>query len=153
MCIRDSDEPCLERIAYVLDDTTKTRAVFEINKGVNQFDHYSVNDSIAENERRVPINQMVYIADGPSDVPVFSIVKRYGGQTYGVYDPDVKGSYDKVFKLHRQKRLSQYGTADYRVGGETANWIEAAVRDVADGIIKSQEFKLDESFGTAPGHE
>ena len=28
----------------------------------------------------IPIDQIIYVADGPSDVPVFAVVKQMGGQ-------------------------------------------------------------------------
>jgi len=31
---------------------------------------------------------MIYVADGPSDVPVFSIPNQYGGHTFAVYNPE-----------------------------------------------------------------
>lgn len=59
-------------IVYIIDNTTKTRAVFEINKGVNKYpDEITVNARMAPDDRRIPFDNMVYIADGPSDVPVF----------------------------------------------------------------------------------
>ena len=42
-----ADQPHVIRdIAYVLDNTTKTRAIFEINKGVNKFPEIDVNSNI-----------------------------------------------------------------------------------------------------------
>lgn len=35
--------------------------------------------------RRVPFKYMIYIADGPSDVPAFSVVKKNGGSTFAIY--------------------------------------------------------------------
>ena len=33
----------------------------------------------------MPFDQLIYVADGPSDVPVFAVAM--GGKTYAVYDP------------------------------------------------------------------
>jgi hypothetical protein len=46
-----------------------------------------VNASLAPEDRRVTFQNMIYIADGPSDVPAFSIVNHYGGRTLAVYNP------------------------------------------------------------------
>ena len=40
-----------------------------------------VNARVPKNLRRVRFENMIYIADGPSDVPAFSVVKHYGGST------------------------------------------------------------------------
>ena len=66
---------------YTIDNTTKTRAIFEINKG----EGVDVNAKIAYEQRRVDFKNMIYIADGPSDVPAFSVVKSKGGATFAIY--------------------------------------------------------------------
>lgn len=71
---------CIGEIAYLLDHTTKTRAVFEINKGCNKHP-IDVNANIAFEDRRVLFENMIYIADGPSDIPAFSIINRFEGRT------------------------------------------------------------------------
>lgn len=68
----------MTQVGYALDNTTKTRAIFEINKGVNIEPTLDVNAQMDLDERRVPIENMIYVADGPSDVPVFSVVGGAG---------------------------------------------------------------------------
>ena len=52
----------IAQIAGFLDNTTKTRAIFEINKGVHKLKNVSVNDLIPEEDRRVPMKNMIYVA-------------------------------------------------------------------------------------------
>ncbi|WP_368430891.1 HAD family hydrolase [uncultured Parasutterella sp.] len=75
----------LGKIAYSLDNTSKTKAIFEINKGVGVVEGASidVNSKIPESERRVRFRNMVYVADGPSDVPAFSLINEKGGANLG----------------------------------------------------------------------
>ncbi len=61
----DSDPHPISMLGYMIDNTSKTRAVFEINKGVNRNAGIDVNALMAEEQRRVPIRNMIYIADGP----------------------------------------------------------------------------------------
>lgn len=68
----------ITQIGMIVDNTIKTRFVFEINKGTNKNPQIDVNSNIAAADRRVPIRNMIYIADGPSDVPVFSVVRKGG---------------------------------------------------------------------------
>src|SRR5208283_2019305 len=77
----------ISQIGMVIDNTTKTRALFEINKGTNKNPAIDVNSNIKPEDRRIPFQNMIYIADGPSDVPSFSVVKRNGGEAYAVYNP------------------------------------------------------------------
>lgn len=75
---------CIGEVAYFLDHTAKTRAIFEINKGSNKHS-IAVNANIKFKDRRVPFENMIYVADGPSDIPAFSIINRFKGRTYAVY--------------------------------------------------------------------
>ena len=86
-------DPVLEisQIGMMIDNTTKTRALFEINKGTNKNPAIDVNADIRPEDRRVPFQNMIYIADGPSDVPSFSVVKKNGGKTYAVYRSGIDG--------------------------------------------------------------
>ena len=53
----------INEIAYTIDNTTKTRAIFEINKGVNKKNGEGVNAKMSDGQRRVSFKNMIYIAD------------------------------------------------------------------------------------------
>jgi hypothetical protein len=108
------------QVGYVLDDTTKTRAIFEINKGSNAHPEIDVNSSIALEHRRVPFQNMIYVADGPSDVPVFSVVKGQGGRTYAVYRHGAEEELAQVSRLLDEGRLHAFGEANYEPGSQSA---------------------------------
>ena len=59
--------------------TEKTKFLYAINKGISgpvlRRQPYRVNDAIAKEERRVAFEYMVYLGDGPSDIPCFSAVE------------------------------------------------------------------------------
>ncbi|MGB5730961.1 MAG: HAD family hydrolase, partial [Acidimicrobiia bacterium] len=92
-------------LGYTIDNTAKTRALFEINKGINRNADIDVNARIGEEERRVPLRHMVYIADGPSDVPCFSILNQNGGKTLGVYTLEPVDNHRRVKQLQEQGRI------------------------------------------------
>ena len=69
-------------VAYTIDNTTKTRAIFEINKGINKKSGLDVNAKMDDDQRRVDFKNMIYIADGPSDVPAFSLIKKNGRNNF-----------------------------------------------------------------------
>jgi len=148
----EGDDGQIARVAYVLDDTTKTRAIFEINKGVNKDPHIQVNDYIAAHERRVPMEQMIYIADGPSDVPVFSLIKHHRGKTLGVYDPNSKKKYEDACRLEEDNRIDSRVKADYNRDEDAALWLERTVCKIADSIVKKREQKREASVSPAPKH-
>ena len=148
----ENERGCIERVIYVLDDTTKTRAIFEINKGVNKDRNIQVNSSIKEDQRRVPMEHMIYIADGPSDVPVFSVINKHGGKTLGVYNPQSEKKFNDALKLQNDGRVNNMEEADYGVNKPATRWLKAKVREIADSIVKKHEQKREQSVSPAPGY-
>jgi hypothetical protein len=146
------DPKIISQIAYALDNTTKTRAVFEINKGSNKFPDIDVNAMIPDEDRRVPFQNMIYIADGPSDIPVFSLINRFGGRTFAVYQPGSNEEFAQVNNLQKQKRVHSFGEANYNEGSQTSMWIKNAIVEISDQIVKNRERALGDKIGKPPKH-
>ncbi len=142
----------ISQVAGLLDNTTKTRAIFEINKGVNANAGISVNDSIAQEDRRVPIKNMIYIADGPSDIPSFSVMRRNGGMALAVYDSEQPALQQQADLLHKSGRVDMYGAADYREHSHTMNWLELQVRNIADRILDERTRATQSRVQKGPKH-
>ncbi len=142
----------ISQIAYALDNTTKTRAVFEINKGSNKIPEIDVNAMIPDADRRVPFQNMIYVADGPSDIPVFSLINRFGGRTFAVYQPESSKEFSQVNRLQKQKRVQSFGEANYTMGSQTAMWIINAISEISARIVESRERALGDKIGKPPRH-
>jgi hypothetical protein len=142
----------ISQIGTIVDNTAKTRYIFEINKGTNKHPGIDVNAAIAPAARRVPIERMIYIADGPSDVPVFSVVKSNGGKTYAVFNPESEAEFAQNDALLHAGRIHAYGPADYRHGSTTAKWLRMHVRGICDTIVADGEQALSENVRNAPRH-
>jgi len=142
----------ISQVGYFVDNTTKTRAIWEINKGVNVDPKIGVNDLIAGEDRRVPLRNMLYVADGPSDVPVFSILNKYGGRTLGVYNPDQESHFRSVKGLRDQRRVQHFAEADYRAGSTAHRWIMASLEEMATVIVRDRERALDDRVSPSAKH-
>jgi len=148
-----SEEPkILSQIAYALDNTTKTRAIFEINKGSNIIPDIDVNAMIPDADRRIPFQNMIYIADGPSDIPVFSLINRFGGRTFAVYQPGSSREFSQVNNLQKQKRVQSFGEANYTENSQTSMWIKNAITEICGQIVKNRERALGDKIGKPPKH-
>jgi hypothetical protein len=139
-------------IAYAIDNTTKTRAIFEINKGANKHPEIDVNASLSPEDRRVPFQNMIYVADGPSDVPSFSIVNQYGGRTFAVYEPKNRKQFEQVNRLQRENRVQGIGEASYIEGALATLWLFNAVEEIGAKIVDARQAALREKAGAAPKH-
>lgn len=140
-------------IAYQIDNTTKTRALFEINKGVNLHpDDISVNQAMPEQDRRVPFKNMIYIADGPSDVPAFSVVKKNNGKTFAVYNKNVPLSFKQAQQLHKDGRVDACFEADYTTGSTAYLWLTNEILQIADQIVYEKKSSLRQGKDSVPTH-
>lgn len=129
------DEGPIAQIGYTIDNTSKTRAIFEINKGPD----VPVNARVAEEDRRVPIRNMIYVADGPSDVPVYSVVGKNGGRTLGVYQTGAKSNYVGVKQLEDDGRVNSIAPADFTADTPAYLWLMTTVRELATLICDDRE--------------
>ena len=142
----------IAQIGVMIDNTTKTRAIFEINKGTNRNPAIDVNAKVAPEDRRIPLQNMIYIADGPSDVPSFSVVKKGGGKTYAVYNPAVKAEFEQNDRLRQNGRIDHYGPADYTENSPTANWLHLQIEKICDRIVTDREAALATRVARPPRH-
>lgn len=132
----------ISEIAYTIDNTSKTRALFEINKGTNFRKEIQVNSTIPEEKRRVQFKNMIYIADGPSDVPAFSVVNKNGGATFAVYrGGDIK-SFRQAEKLREDGRVNMYAMANYSKNTTAYMWVTTKIKEFADRIREEERSKI-----------
>lgn len=118
----------------------KTRYIFEINKGIRPEDArdrpYLVNKAVAEDQRRVPIENMIYVGDGLTDVPCFSLVDKSGGTAIGVFDPTKEESAKRAFQeFAAPKRVIGTYAPRYREGDDMGAFLRAAVATRASEIL------------------
>jgi hypothetical protein len=129
----------ISQIGMVIDNTGKTRAIFEINKGTNKNPSIDVNSKMQSEDRRIPLQNMIYIADGPSDVPSFAVVKGGGGRAYAVYNPEKPEEFAQNDRLLQSGRIHGYGPADYRETSSTTQWLRMHLHQICDRIVADRE--------------
>ena len=90
-----------------VDYTAKTQFIFKISKGIfSARDNKRVNASMAEDRKRIPFTNMIYLGDGDTDVPCMKIVGMFGGHSIAVYNPHNPHKKATAGKLRRQGRVS-----------------------------------------------
>lgn len=129
-------------IQSAISFTEKTRFLHGIRKGIDpntlRSDPYRVNDSILENEQKIPFTQMIYIGDGPSDIPCLSAVVNNGGIGIGVSAPF--GTFKKGYEMARGKRITvgPY-TANYKKGSDLQKILEETILRIGLSIDLDQK--------------
>ena len=114
---------------HAVNFTTKTQYLFRISKGVlDVLDDVKLNTNMADDERRIPYRNMIYLGDGITDVPCMKLVKQYGGQSSAIYQKKHKS---KVEVLLRDERVNFICEADYTEGSELDNIIKLIIQKMA----------------------
>jgi phosphoserine phosphatase len=113
------EDDYLAHIKRAVTFTEKTRYIFEINKGLEQedtrSDPYAVNEHKPADERRVPFENMIYVGDGLTDVPCFSLITKNDGKAFGVFDPTDQSSRQKVLNfIDAPRRVQSMNAPEYR---------------------------------------
>jgi 2-hydroxy-3-keto-5-methylthiopentenyl-1-phosphate phosphatase len=129
-------------IKNVISFTEKTRFLYELNKGIgadgadSRVNPYQVNNEKLPSDRRIPLSNMIYVGDGLTDVPCFSVLKEKG-LGLGVFDPRRAGKPKQAFQqLLAPKRVTSLNAPEYRELDQLGALLRAAVS------AKCQEIEL-----------
>ena len=97
-----------------VDYTAKTQFLFKIQKGIfSSRDAKKVNESWAEDAKRIPFTNMIYFGDGETDIPSMKVVGMFGGNAIAVFDPSKPHKRQVAQKLLRQGRVGFITPASY----------------------------------------
>lgn len=110
--------------------TEKTRFLHRISLGCLEDDGEAKFYSLMrarDDDRRVPFRQFIYVGDGFTDVPCFSLVTKGGGVAIGVYKESTREKWGEYAGFNEDSRVHNLANADYSNGSELLESLELAV--------------------------
>jgi hypothetical protein len=92
---------------------------------------FIVNQKVEHADRRIPIENMIYIGDGLTDVPCFSVMEQFKGQSFGVFNPEREGSPKKAWEqLIAPRRVVTMNSPRYGKKDDLGALLRVAVRQI-----------------------
>jgi phosphoserine phosphatase len=121
-----------------VDYTAKTQYLFKIQKGIfSSRDAHKVNESLSDEEKRLPFTNMIYFGDGETDVPSMKLVTMFGGNAIAVFDPARPKKKEVARKLLRQGRVNFITPASYTKDSRTFKLVCAIIDKIkADNELR-----------------
>ncbi len=115
--------------------TDKTHSIFLIQKGKMSAEFknnpYVVNEPMEPHERPVPFKNMIYIGDGPSDIPCMSLIQSNGWFVLGILSQDKPA---KTWALGYGRRANITVPPDFIQGGYAYGQLREALFSIAGNI-------------------
>ncbi|MBJ7450177.1 MAG: hypothetical protein JHC93_07470 [Parachlamydiales bacterium] len=134
----------------IVSFTDKTRHLFQISKGITRDDShanpFSVNKRIPRHKRPVPFDQMIYVADGFTDIPCFALVKERGGIAIGVFDNENPDKIAATKHLSDDERVTTLQVTDYRPTSELYRYLTLGIEAIASKITLKRHSYHDERY-------
>lgn len=96
---------------------------------------------MTDEQGRVSFKNMIYIADSPSDVPAFSLVKKNGGSTFAIYPKGDMEAFKQVEQLRKDARIDMFAEADYTENSTAYMWIVNKIREYSERIVQEERQK------------
>ncbi|MBF2046870.1 MAG: HAD family hydrolase [Leptolyngbya sp. IPPAS B-1204] len=131
----------IEFLKRSISHTEKTRYLMHIASGADQVDgdgrSFAYRD-VSENQLHVPLSQMIYVGDGASDVPCFSVLNDEGGIAIGVYKGDTAEKWSQQIEVTESQRVTNLAPADYQAESELMRSLNLAIESLCKQISLRQ---------------
>lgn len=122
----------------IVSFTDKTRYLFHIQKGLlgpkSRGKPFDVNKKLKPEQIRVPIKNIIFVGDGYTDIPCFSLVKKDGGISIAVFDKSHVEKWGSAYQFVQDGRVSNLLSANYSEQSDLSIFLGMAVKKMATDI-------------------
>lgn len=126
----------------IVSFTDKTRYIFHIAKGLigpeSRGKPFDVNRKFKKEDLRIPPDQMIFVGDGYTDVPCFSLIRKNGGIPLAVCDTSDRQRWGRAWGFMEEKRVIHWATADYKRGSTLYASLMMALETIANRMMIKQ---------------
>jgi phosphoglycolate phosphatase-like HAD superfamily hydrolase len=131
----------IEFVKQVVSHTEKTRYLFQLAKGIdnqNNDGQTFIYRDVPPEELHVPLTQVIYVGDGASDIPCFSLLNEEKGVAIGVYKGRTAEEWGRELEMSRGQRVANVAPAEYTEDSELMQSLKLAVESMCKQIALHQ---------------
>lgn len=112
----------------------KVRYILQVAKGLKDEDMELPSDVYKEIPRKdwyVPLDQVIYVGDGKSDMPAFSLMREHGGIAIGVVNAEEVAKWQGYESMHALRKIENLALADYQENSELMQSLFLGVESIS----------------------
>ena len=125
----------------IVTNPDKVRYLYYLSKGIDSGsgeDLLFVYQDVPQKDLHVPLDQIIYVGDGTSDLPCFRLINQAKGTPLAVFPRGTARDWAKEYDISESQRVAVLAEADYRDGSVLMNALELAVESIAKRIKMMQ---------------
>ena len=126
----------IDAVKRLVTHPEKPRYILQICKGkdLEKANPTGADASIDRSEWRLPLDQVVYVGDGKSDIPAFELVSEQGGIALGVVPGGDEAEWKARKQLHSNGVVANLARGDYSEESELLRSLILAVQSIAHRV-------------------
>ncbi|MFB2769987.1 HAD family hydrolase [Pelatocladus sp. BLCC-F211] len=136
-----SDRNGIEFLKKIVTHTEKTRYLFQIAKGFADYKDDGktfVYRDLPPDELHVPLTQVIYVGDGESDIPCFSLMNQEQGTAIALYKDSTPEEWGQELTITQSQRVANLAPVDYSENSELMQSLTLAVEGLCKQISLQQ---------------
>lgn len=135
------DDDNLASVKNLVSYQDKIRYLLKLCKGMNIDEPLITDDvyrDVPHDEWHVPLNQLIYVGDGDSDMPVFAYLADHDGLAIGVFESEDAEGWEGYEQAHSRHQVQNLAPADYREDSELMKSLKFALESICKQIAIRQ---------------
>jgi phosphoserine phosphatase len=112
----------------------KVRYLMAYSKNMSVEGHDAPADvwrHVSDQDLHLPLDQMIYVGDGASDLPGFNLMEDHGGLAIGVTKEEQTSDWSQIDKMHEDRRVQNLAEADFSEDAELFQSLVLGVESIA----------------------
>ena len=130
----DGEAICLK---HTVTHPDKVRYLYYLSKGIDSHsedDLLFVYKDVPYGDLHVPLDQVIYVGDGTSDLPCFRLINQSKGIPIAVYPEGSAQAWASEYDVSASQRVATLAEANYKEGSALVESLMLAVESIAKKI-------------------